>query len=80
MVKISVLLHVYGQGQGLQRVDAAEVVRGQDDGVELGHYLRQDLQALDSMPFTQNFTEHIDAQLEENRTDRSAVLEQNVYF
>ena len=46
MGEVSVLLHVYGEGEGLERSDAAEVVGGQNDRVQLGHYLRQDLQAL----------------------------------
>ncbi len=47
MTEISVLLHVYGEREWLERIDAAEIVGGENHGVQLRNYLRQDLQALD---------------------------------
>ena len=46
VAEVPVLLHVYCEGEGLERVDAAEVVGGEDDRVQLGHNLRQDLKTL----------------------------------
>ena len=46
MAEIPVLLHVNGEGEGLERIDAAEVVGGQNHRVQLPNDLGEYLQAL----------------------------------